>query len=45
MNFSLRCHLCGATFPATALWVCDKCLGPLEVTYDYRPSPRSSRAS
>jgi threonine synthase len=35
MNFSLRCHLCGTTFPATALWVCDQCLGPLEVTYDY----------
>ena len=35
MNFSLRCHLCRATFPATALWVCDQCLGPLEVTYDY----------
>jgi threonine synthase len=35
MNFSLRCHLCGTTFPASALWVCDQCLGPLEVTYDY----------
>jgi threonine synthase len=35
MNFSLRCHLCKASFPATALWVCDQCLGPLEVTYDY----------
>ena len=35
MSFSLRCHLCQATFPAEALWVCDKCLGPLEVTYDY----------
>ena len=35
MNFSLRCHLCGTGFPATALWVCDQCLGPLEVTYDY----------
>lgn len=35
MNFSLRCHLCGTKFPATALWVCDQCLGPLEVTYDY----------
>ena len=35
MNFSLRCHLCQTAFPATALWVCDKCLGPLEVTYDY----------
>jgi threonine synthase len=36
MNFSLRCHLCQASFPATALWVCDQCLGPLEVTYDYQ---------
>ncbi len=35
MMFSLRCHLCGTTFPPTALWVCDQCLGPLEVTYDY----------
>jgi len=30
----LTCHLCGATYPATASWVCE-CLGPLEVTYDY----------
>ena len=35
MNFSLRCHLCKAGFPASALWVCDKCLGPLEVAWDY----------
>jgi threonine synthase len=35
MNFSLRCHLCQAAFPPGALWVCDKCLGPLEVTFDY----------
>jgi threonine synthase len=35
MTFSLRCHLCQASFPAAALWVCDRCLGPLEVTYDY----------
>ena len=35
MNFSLRCHLCGTGFAASALWVCDQCLGPLEVTYDY----------
>ena len=35
MNFHLRCHLCGTIFPPTALWVCDQCLGPLEVTYDY----------
>jgi threonine synthase len=31
----LTCHLCGATYPAQALWVCTECLGPLEVTYDY----------
>ena len=31
----LRCHVCHAPFPAEALWVCDRCLGPLEVTYDY----------
>ena len=31
----LTCHLCGATYPAEALWVCAGCLGPLEVSYDY----------
>lgn len=31
----LRCHVCHAEFPAAALWVCDRCLGPLEVAYDY----------
>ena len=31
----LQCHLCGAKFPAEALWVCEQCLGPLEVVYDY----------
>jgi threonine synthase len=35
MNFILRCHLCQAIFEPAAAWVCDKCLGPLEVTYDY----------
>ena len=35
MSFSLRCHLCHTIFPPEALWVCDRCLGPLEVTYDY----------
>jgi threonine synthase len=35
MTFSLRCHLCHTGFPAGALWVCDKCLGPLEVVFDY----------
>jgi threonine synthase len=37
MNFftGLRCRMCGTAFPAEALFVCDQCLGPLEVTYDY----------
>jgi threonine synthase len=35
MNFSLRCHLCQTVFPAGPLWVCDRCLGPLEVAWDY----------
>ena len=32
----LTCHLCGATYPPAALWVCSSCLGPLDVSYDYR---------
>jgi threonine synthase len=37
MNYvtGLQCHSCKTMFPAEALWVCDRCLGPLEVTYDY----------
>ena len=35
----LTCHLCGAAYPAEALWVCSECLGPLEVTYDYAFPP------
>jgi threonine synthase len=31
----LTCHLCGATYPPKALWVCSDCLGPLEVSYHY----------
>jgi len=31
----LTCHLCGATYPPKASWVCTDCLGPLEVSYDY----------
>jgi threonine synthase len=31
----LQCHLCKTKFPAEALYVCDQCLGPLEVVYDY----------
>ena len=31
----LQCHVCKATFPALATYVCDQCLGPLEPVYDY----------
>jgi threonine synthase len=31
----LQCHLCRTTFPAEAIYVCDRCLGPLEPLYDY----------
>jgi len=37
----LQCHLCGTKFPAEALWVCDQCLGPLEVVYDYEAVSRA----
>ena len=30
----LQCSMCNAPFPAEALYVCDKCLGPLEATYN-----------
>ena len=30
----LQCSMCGTPFPAEALYVCDRCLGPLEATYD-----------
>ena len=32
----LQCHVCHTPFPAEALYVCGKCLGPLEPVYDYR---------
>ncbi len=31
----LQCHLCKALFSAEAVYVCDRCLGPLEPVYDY----------
>ena len=31
----LQCHVCKTEFPAEALYVCDRCLGPLEPVYDY----------
>jgi threonine synthase len=35
---SLRCKECQATYPLEALYVCERCFGPLEVAY----APRSS---
>jgi threonine synthase len=35
MTFSLRCHVCHTPYPAAALFVCNKCMGPLEVHFDY----------
>jgi len=37
----LQCHLCKAVYGAGALWVCEKCLGPLEATYDYEAIRKS----
>jgi len=31
----LQCHLCQSTFPPTAVYACERCLGPLEPVYDY----------
>jgi len=31
---ALKCKECGAEYPLEALYVCDKCFGPLEVAYD-----------
>ncbi|MBA2523614.1 MAG: threonine synthase [Solirubrobacterales bacterium] len=31
----LRCKECGTAYPLEALYVCDRCFGPLEVTYDH----------
>ena len=32
---ALNCKECGADYPLEALFVCDQCFGPLEVTYDF----------
>jgi threonine synthase len=31
----LRCRECGSEYPLEALYVCDRCFGPLEVAYDH----------
>jgi threonine synthase len=37
----LRCHLCHTPFPAEAIFVCDRCFGPLEPVYDYAAAART----
>jgi threonine synthase len=32
----LECKECGATYPAAALYVCERCFGPLEAACEYR---------
>ena len=32
---SLQCRECGETYPLEALYVCERCFGPLEVAYDH----------
>jgi threonine synthase len=36
---SLRCKECKTTYPLEALYVCERCFGPLEVAYAPRPEP------
>ena len=31
----LKCKECGEAYPLEALYVCEKCFGPLEVSYDF----------
>ncbi len=31
----LKCRECGAEYPLEALYVCERCFGPLEVAYDH----------
>ena len=32
---NLRCKECGTVYPLEALYVCERCFGPLEVSYDH----------
>src|SRR5271169_3612624 len=36
----LECKECKASYPLEALYVCDRCFGPLEVAYDHSSSER-----
>jgi threonine synthase len=41
---ALQCKECGQSYPLEALYVCDRCFGPLEVAYDFSSlEPDSAR--
>jgi len=41
---ALQCKECGQSYPLEALYVCDRCFGPLEVAYDFSSlEPESAR--
>ena len=42
---ALRCKECGTEYPLEALYVCDQCFGPLEVTYDHSGLEAGSTSS
>ena len=35
----LKCKECGANYPLEALYVCERCFGPLEVSYNHGSNP------
>ncbi|MBI3949584.1 MAG: threonine synthase [Acidobacteria bacterium] len=43
MNYvtGLKCRMCGQTYPAEPLSICDDCFGPLEVDYDYEAAQQA----
>jgi threonine synthase len=36
----LQCKECKSEYPLEALYVCERCFGPLEVAYDHRSASR-----
>ncbi|MEM3832010.1 MAG: threonine synthase [Thermoprotei archaeon] len=36
MSFKLQCRECGTTYEPEVRFVCEKCLGPLEVVYNFK---------
>ena len=42
---NLKCRECATEYPLEALYVCERCFGPLEVVYDHSRSRRRRRRS